>query len=352
MPVQADVGYNKAYMEMFTLVVAVVVFGLLAAVSGIVPAHSGLSPFERKRKSEQGDKEAAAAEKREMLLVYIVSLQRAVVALLLVTLVSLLVARFGWLIGIILAVFAALEYGVVGRFAPIRNKAQKLYERHEKSLLAFVNKHQGIFRFLRNATPETEVERRLASKEELTHLIVTSGTVLSADDKKLLTHGLDFRDRLVSEVMTPRGMIDHINKKELLGPLILDDLHKTGHSRFPVINEDVDHIVGVLYIQDLLVVDSGKRSTTVEKAMSPRVFYIREDQTLGHALAAFLRTHHHLFIVINEFRETVGLLSLEDVMEALLGRKIIDEFDTHEDLRVVAARNPRGNNHPEKREDV
>ena len=111
-------------------------------------------------------------------------------------------------------------------------------------------------------------------------------------------------------------------------------------------------VVGLLYIQDLLTLDSGKRSGTAEKTMSPRVFYIREDQTLDHALAAFLRTHHHLFIVINEFRETVGIVSLEDVIEALLGRKIIDEFDTHEDLRTVAARNPRKNNHPQKREDV
>jgi CBS domain containing-hemolysin-like protein len=47
---------------------------------------------------------------------------------------------------------------------------------------------------------------------------------------------------------------------------------------------------------------------------------------------------------VNKYRETVGLLSLEDVMESLIGRPIIDEFDRHDDLRAVAARNPRGNN--------
>jgi CBS domain containing-hemolysin-like protein len=111
-------------------------------------------------------------------------------------------------------------------------------------------------------------------------------------------------------------------------------------------------VVGTLHIQDLLTIDAKRRSTSVEKAMEPRVFYIKEDQTLQHALAAFLRTHHHLFIVVNEFRETVGLLSLEDVIEALLGRKIIDEFDAHEDLRVVASRNPQSNNHPRNHTDV
>jgi CBS domain containing-hemolysin-like protein len=152
--------------------------------------------------------------------------------------------------------------------------------------------------------------------------------------------------------MTPRGVIDSISKKELLGPLVLDDLHKTGHSRFPVIDGDIDHVVGMLHIQDLLILDAKQRSNTVEKVMEPRVFYVREDQTLEHALTAFLRTRHHLFVVVNEFRETVGVLSLEDVIEVLLGRKIVDEFDAHDDLRAVAARNPRGNNEPQKHEDI
>jgi CBS domain containing-hemolysin-like protein len=192
---------------------------------------------------------------------------------------------------------------------------------------------------------------QLDSREELQHLVEQSGSLLSNDERKLIKHGLQFESRLVSEIMTPRGVIDSISKKELLGPLVLDDLHKTGHSRFPVIDEDIDHVVGMLHIHNLFTLDS-KRSTTAEKAMEARVFYIHQDQTLQHALAAFIRTHHHLFIVVNEYRETVGILSLEDVIEALLGHKIVDEFDAHEDLRQVAMRNPRGNNHPEKREDV
>jgi CBS domain containing-hemolysin-like protein len=86
--------------------------------------------------------------------------------------------------------------------------------------------------------------------------------------------------------------------------------------------------------------------------MEPRVFYIKNTQTLRHALAAFLRTRHHLFIVVNEFQETVGLITLEDVIESLLGKKIVDEFDAHEDLRAVAARNPHGNNVSSARKDV
>ena len=153
--------------------------------------------------------------------------------------------------------------------------------------------------------------------------------------------------------MTPRSVVETIKKSEILGPLVLDDLHKTGHSRFPVIEGDIDHVVGVLYLRDLLTLDTNRKHTALaESAMSKNVFYIHQEQSLGHALAAFLKTHHHLFIVVNEFRETVGILTLEDTIETLLGKKIVDEFDAHDDLRTVAGRNPRANNSTKHSKDV
>ena len=86
--------------------------------------------------------------------------------------------------------------------------------------------------------------------------------------------------------------------------------------------------------------------------MDKKVYFIRQDQDLEHALHGFLRSHHHLFVVINEYRETVGLLSLEDVIEALIGMKIVDEFDQFDDLRAVAGRNPRKNNHTAQARDI
>jgi len=134
-------------------------------------------------------------------------------------------------------------------------------------------------------------------------------------------------------------VVDTVPQHEILGPLVLDGLHKTGHSRFPVISSDIDHVVGILHLRDVLTIDSSKKHTArVDTAMSKKVLYIRQDHTLSQALSAFLRTHHHLFIVINEFSETVGILTLEDTLEALLGHKIVDEFDAHDDMRAVAAR--------------
>jgi len=325
---------------------------LLLAVSAVSPNRSELSLFELERRTVAGDKEASRILAREQLLTDVLSLQKVLSALLLVITVLLSVVDFGWLIGVIVAMIIALEYGAVAKFKLIRNLSQKLYLRVEKSVLKFIADFPVVFKFLRSFPTDLNIPvSRIDSRQELQHLVSESGTVLTSDEKKLIINSLSFNDQQVSTVMTPRGMIDSIKKEEFLGPLILDDLHKIGHSRLPVIDGDIDHVVGILHLRGLLALDI-KRSTTAEKAMEPKVYYIRQDQALDKALAAFLRTRHHLFIVVNEYRETVGLLTLEDVLEALIGRKIVDEFDAHDDLRLVALRNPRANNHPEKREDV
>jgi CBS domain containing-hemolysin-like protein len=64
---------------------------------------------------------------------------------------------------------------------------------------------------------------------------------------------------------------------------------------------------------------------------------VHEDFTLYQALQAFLKTKHHLFLVVNSFEELVGILTIEDVLEQMIGKPIVDEFDRYDDLRAVAA---------------
>jgi CBS domain containing-hemolysin-like protein len=263
-------------------------------------------------------------------------LQKVLVALLIIATVLLSSQAFG-LIGIIISIFIALEYGAISRIKFVKKLGNKLYKRVEDSLIDFIRKAPFLFKLLRSAPDSAKHGQSVDSRQELQYLVDKSENVLSVDERKLIVHGLAFSEKLVSEIMTPRSAIDSIKKSEFLGPLVLNDLHKIGHSRLPVINGDIDHIVGILNLDNLLSLDI-KKSATAEKVMDPKVFYIRDDQTLQSALSAFLCTHHHLFIVVNESRETVGILSLKDVIESLLGRKIVDEFGSYDDLRAVASR--------------
>ena len=339
-------------MFTFLCIITALLFALLVLVTSIQPRPSVVSSFELERRAKRSGKEAKAAVRREKYLPDVISLQRIVGTLLLVIVVLLSVVTFGWLVGVIVAVVIALEYGAVASFGPLVRASQKLYERAEPTLINFVEKFNPVFVFLRSV-PQHNVDtyHRFDSREELQQLVDRSGDILSEDERKVIIHSLAFKEQRVDSVMTPNNIVKTIEKGEFLGPLVLSELHDLGHSRLPVIDKDIDHVVGVLHLKDLLSLDV-KRSATAEKAMEPKVYYIRQDQTLEHALAAFLKTHHHLFVVINAQRETVGIVTLEDVIEALLGRRIIDEDDNHEDLRAIAAHKGETNNSPENHQDV
>ena len=339
-------------MFTFLVILTVLLFLLLVLVASMRPVPNIVSLFELERRAKHSGREAKAALRREKYLPDVIALQRIIISLLLVVVVLLSVVTFGWVIGVIVAIIVALEYAVVARFGPLTDLSQGLYVRLEPALIRFAEKFAQVFVFIRSI-PMHDVDsyHRFDSREELQQLIAQAGDVLSEDERKVMVHSLDFKTQRVDSVMTPKAMIQTIKKSEFLGPLVLSELHDLGHSRLPVIETDLDHIVGVLYLKDLLSLDI-KRSTTVEKAMDSRVYYIHQEQTLEHALAAFLKTHHHLFVVINDQRETVGVLSLEDVIEALLGRKITDEDDNHEDLRAIAAHKAADNNSPENHIDL
>lgn len=336
-------------MILFVAIFFLVALILVASVIVDVPSES---EFELERRKKAGEQVAEALLRRRQHVPDLVSLQRTAISLLLVLVVVLLVAEWQWVLGLVAAVVVALQYGVMARMPFIHSFAQKQYDHFEPKIIAFLEHYPIITKVTRTITTPLR-ESKLGSRDELLYLVSQAGVVLSADEKSLVHHALEFDTKTVREIMTPRSVIDSIGKNELLNPLVLDQLHKTGHSRFPVIDHDIDHVVGMLYLHDILVVDSSKKHTArVDSVMESKVYYVHEDQTLDRALAAFLRTHHHLFVVVNEYRETVGIVSLEDVIETLIGKKIVDEFDMHDDLRAVAASNPRGNNHASHGQDV
>jgi CBS domain containing-hemolysin-like protein len=96
----------------------------------------------------------------------------------------------------------------------------------------------------------------------------------------------------------------------------------------------------------------NRESLSVREVMDTQVFYIREDQSLDKALGACIKKRRSLLVVVNQYRETVGVITVEDIIEQLIGRKIIDQFDEYDDLRAVAETNPRKNNLPKRGEDI
>ncbi|HET9721535.1 MAG TPA: CBS domain-containing protein [Candidatus Saccharimonadales bacterium] len=157
-------------------------------------------------------------------------------------------------------------------------------------------------------------------------------------DLRTAFNSLSFSDKTVGSVMTPRRTVKLVSADEAITPVVIDELHKTGFSRFPVVKDSTrsasPQVVGTLYINDLIGYQgSGKVKDLARKD----VYFINESSNLRQALSAFLKTHHHLLVVVNSFEEVVGILSMEDVLSQILDKSIIDRFDNYDSLRAVAA---------------
>jgi CBS domain containing-hemolysin-like protein len=186
------------------------------------------------------------------------------------------------------------------------------------------------------------VHTGLYDKEDLLDLINKQNHQLdnriAEEDLKVAYGALTFGDLTVDKVMTPRRKLKLVAASDAIGPLLMDELHASGFSRFPVTSAPTKsanpEIIGTLYLHDLVGhSDKGK----VRDVMKSKVYFINETQNLRQALDAFLRTQHHLLVVVNNFEEITGVITLEDVLEQVIGSKIVDEFDKYEDLRAVAS---------------
>jgi Mg2+/Co2+ transporter CorB len=291
-------GYNNEIMFIFLLIVTITSFLVLVIVAGSYPVPHLVSRYELTRRSKTS-KEAKHQYRRESLLPFVYAAITAKIAILVVAFVALSIATFGWVLGLFVAIISVLLYPTIAQWGPIHRISQKLYARYEGRILDVVEKIQPFLKVVRALTvPHVEPYHRFDSREELQQLIRQSEDILSDNEKALIVSSLSFKDEVVESIMTPKSMIKSVEKSEFLGPLVLSEIHELGHSRLPVIDKDIDHVVGVLHLNNLLSLDVQK-STTAEKAMEKKVFYIRSSDTLEHALAAFIESRHHLFIVIN-----------------------------------------------------
>ena len=157
---------------------------------------------------------------------------------------------------------------------------------------------------------------------------------IPAEELAMAENSLTFASKKVSEIVIPRRIVTTVQYDDTIGPILMDELHKSGHSRFPVLEGKPERIVGILHVEDLLNAKDGGRVSTL---MRRPVSYVHEDFGLDKVLHAFFKTHNHLFVVVNEFEEFVGIITIEDIIKQIIGSPILDEFDNYTDLRAVAA---------------
>jgi putative hemolysin len=151
----------------------------------------------------------------------------------------------------------------------------------------------------------------------------------SPEERRILKGVVNFGSITVKQIMRPRMDIIAFNI-DLTLPELLPEIIKWGYSRIPVYNESTDKIEGILYIKDLLPhIDKGATFNWQQLIRTP--FFVPETKRIADLFQDFKEKHVHMAIVLNEYGSTAGLLTLEDVIEEIVG-DINDEFDDDDDI--------------------
>jgi len=158
-------------------------------------------------------------------------------------------------------------------------------------------------------------------------LELTSHGDTTDEEQKILQGIVSFGNTDTKQVMRPRMDIFGLSE-ELKFPEVLKEITGHGFSRVPVYKENIDHVIGVLYIKDLLPFLDRKQFNWLELIREP--YFVPENKKLDDLLNEFKQMKMHLAIVVDEYGGTSGLITLEDIIEEIVG-EITDEFDD-EDL--------------------
>ena len=158
-------------------------------------------------------------------------------------------------------------------------------------------------------------------------------TVLTMEQKKTMGAAMSFDAKTVKEVMTPKDEVIIIHENDFMGPLTLSRLYKSGLTHFPVVGARGE-IVGLIHTKTLFSL-SVKETDRASAFLDKNVYYMSENYSLKEALAAFVRTSCHFFIVVDDHGKVTGLMSFKKLISMLAGELPETDFDQDQDLMSV-----------------
>jgi putative hemolysin len=147
---------------------------------------------------------------------------------------------------------------------------------------------------------------------------------IDESEKEVIESIISFEDLTVDSVMMPKTKMDCIDVNEPLAD-ILDKVKKWKYSRIPVYENEFDNIIGLLYTKDLLILNEHK-DLIILKDMIRQVQFVPEAKKVRDLLIEFKKGHYHLAIVIDEYGVVQGMITMEDILEEIVG-DIFDEYD-------------------------
>lgn len=179
------------------------------------------------------------------------------------------------------------------------------------------------------------VPEEKVTEEDIRQLVRegAEGGAVEPQEQQIIESVFSLGDRSVRHIMTPRMDVEMVDANARLGEVI-DELLESGFSRFPVYEDNPDHVVGIVHVRDLLkLYRAGGMDQEVRSVMSPPIF-VPETSRAAALLPIFRKNQRHLAVVVSELGGVEGIVTLEDVLEEIVG-EIADEYDEAETPAIV-----------------
>ena len=317
------------HLLVVTLLTLVFLF-LCAAFSGMNIGLMMVRPAELKRKAAHGDKIAADLyhyrKNGNYLIVCLLLGNVAVISVLTLLLDSV---AGGIVAGLVTTALVTIFAEIIPQAVFVRMGYR--FSRHFFWLLDIV-----FIAFWPFAKPLSIILTRVLgeelpaiySREELSHLVEEHAhaetSAIDIDESRIVRGALEYSTRAAMEVMTPLDSAVIVDSADEVDATLLSRLKRSGHSRFPVHNAETGEFDGILYMKDLL---GEELPVPVSHIVRDRIFDVHDNSRLDTVLSRFIQTKSHLFLVNDDNDKTVGIITIEDVIEEILNREIADEFD-------------------------
>ena len=331
-------------VEILNVLVLIILLGMSAMISGAEVAFFSLSPSDLEAAKESQDKKDKQVldlleKPRELLATILISNNFINVGIVILsTYVSSHLFNFdvssilGFLAQLALITFMILLFGEVIPKVYANLNALKF----SKKMAGAISVLETLLRFISKPLLQstTFIENKLQKNQgnisvsHLEHALeLTSDDDSSKEEQKILEGIVSFGNTDTKQVMCPRIDMFALNANEKFEDVISQILEK-GYSRIPVYKTNIDNISGILYIKDLLPHINSGNNFNWSRLLKP-VFFVPENKKIDDLLNDFQDKKIHLAIVVDEYGGTSGLVTLEDIIEEIVG-EINDEFDVDE----------------------
>lgn len=160
---------------------------------------------------------------------------------------------------------------------------------------------------------------------------------LTANERDMINNALSLDELLVNEIMTPRTVVFATDAEETVGSL-MGKTKDLPFGRIPVYEDQVDNIVGVVRRRDIFSAQASEKSALSIKELAHAALFIPDNAAASDALQTFLKHHQQLAIAVDEFGSMSGVITMEDVIEHIIGQEIFEHDDPAIDMRELARR--------------